>query len=155
MSVRPTLLAISSPGGHWIQLNRLSVGLEERYRVVYAMPAGLFTSTSRSERERKVYSVMDVSADDKWRLIPCALQVLYILLKERPKAILSTGAAPGAVAIWLGSFLGIRTIWVDSIANVKQISRAGKLAQKRADVFLTQWEQLSDGQAIQYKGAVL
>lgn len=157
MSVKPTLLAISSPGGHWIQLNRLSVGLEERYRVVYAMPAGLFTSTSLSEREptRKVYSVMDVSADDKWRLIPCALQVLYILLKERPKAILSTGAAPGAVAIWLGSFLGIRTIWVDSIANVKQISRAGKLAQKRADVFLTQWEQLSDGQAIQYKGAVL
>lgn len=155
MSVKPTLLAISSPGGHWIQLNRLSAGLEDRYRIVYAMPAGLFTSTSLSERERKVYSVMDVSADDKWRLIPCALQVLYILLKERPKAILSTGAAPGAVAIWLGSFLGIRTIWVDSIANVKQISRAGKLAQKRADVFLTQWEHLSDGQAIQYKGAVL
>lgn len=153
MSVKPTLLAISSPGGHWIQLNRLSAGLEERYRVVYAMPAGLFASTSLSER--KVYSVMDVSADDKWRLIPCALQVLYILLKERPKAILSTGAAPGAVAIWLGSLLGIRTIWVDSIANVKQISRAGKLAKKRADVFLTQWEHLSDGRAIQYKGAVL
>lgn len=149
MSVKPTLLAISSPGGHWIQLNRLTVGLEDRYRVVYAMPAKLFTS------ERKIYSVMDVSADDKWRLLPCALQVLYILLKERPKAILSTGAAPGAVAIWLGSVLGIRTIWVDSIANVKQISRAGKLAQKRADVFLTQWEHLSDGQAIQYKGAVL
>ena len=155
MSVKPKLLAISSPGGHWIQLNRLSAGLEERYQIVYAMPAGLFTSTSRNERERKVYSVVDVSADDKWRLIPCALQVLYILLKERPKAILSTGAAPGAVAIWLGSFLGIRTIWVDSIANVKQISRAGKLAQKRADVFLTQWEHLSDGQTIQYKGAVL
>ncbi len=155
MSVKPKLLAISSPGGHWIQLNRLSAGLEDRYQIVYAMPAGLFTSTSRSEQERKVYSVVDVSADDKWRLIPCALQVLYILLKERPKAILSTGAAPGAVAIWLGSFLGIRTIWVDSIANVKQISRAGKLAQKRADVFLTQWEHLSDGQTIQYKGAVL
>lgn len=153
MSVKPKLLAISSPGGHWIQLNRLSAGLEDRYQIVYAMPAGLFTSTSLSER--KVYSVVDVSADDKWRLIPCALQVLYILLKERPKAILSTGAAPGAVAIWLGSFLGIRTIWVDSIANVKQISRAGKLAQKRADVFLTQWEHLSDGQTIQYKGAVL
>ncbi len=153
MSVKPKLLAISSPGGHWIQLNRLSAGLEDRYQIVYAMPAALFTSTSRSER--KVYSVVDVSADDKWRLIPCALQVLYILLKERPQAILSTGAAPGAVAIWLGSFLGIRTIWVDSIANVKQISRAGKLAQKRADVFLTQWEHLSDGQTIQHKGAVL
>lgn len=153
MSDKPKLLAISSPGGHWIQLNRLSAGLEDRYRVVYAMPAALFTATSLSGR--KVYAVTDVSADNKWRLIPCALQVLYILLKERPKAILSTGAAPGAVAIWLGSFLGIRTIWVDSIANVKQISRAGRLAKKRADVFLTQWEHLSNGQDIHFKGAVL
>ncbi|MFN3786686.1 MAG: oligosaccharide biosynthesis protein Alg14, partial [Thiothrix sp.] len=79
----------------------------------------------------------------------------YILWKEHPQAILSTGAAPGALAIWLGSFFGIRTIWVDSIANVKQLSRAGKLAQKRADVFLTQWEHLSDGHNILYKGAVL
>jgi UDP-N-acetylglucosamine:LPS N-acetylglucosamine transferase len=153
MSDKPKLLAISSPGGHWIQLNRLSTELEDRYQVVYAMPAGLFASTSLSER--KVYAVTDVSADDKWRLIPCALQVLYILLKERPHAILSTGAAPGAVAIWLGSFLGIRTIWVDSIANVKQISRAGQLAKKRADIFLTQWEHLSNGEDILFKGAVL
>ncbi|OQX05741.1 MAG: oligosaccharide biosynthesis protein Alg14 [Thiothrix lacustris] len=153
MSDKPKLLAISSPGGHWIQLNRLSAELEDRYQVVYAMPAGLFTSASLSER--KVYAVTDVSADDKWRLIPCTLQVLYILLKERPKAILSTGAAPGAVAIWLGSFLGIRTIWVDSIANVKQISRAGHLAKKRADVFLTQWEHLSNGEDILFQGAVL
>lgn len=167
MKSAPKLLAISSPGGHWIQLTRLCAGLEDRYQIVYAMPAALFTSTTPTERdgtsvptersrsERKVYSVTDVSADDKWRLIPCSLQVLYILLKERPKAILSTGAAPGAIAIWLGSLLGIRTIWVDSIANVKQLSKAGKLAQKRADVFLTQWEHLSNGQTILYKGAVL
>jgi hypothetical protein len=38
---------------------------------------------------------------------------------------------------------------------VKQISRAGKLAKKRADVFLTQWEHLSNGQDILFKGAVL
>ena len=145
------LLAISSPGGHWIQLNRLCKQLENRYDIIYAMPDALF----KPQQNTRVYSIVDVSADDKWRLLPCALQVLYILLKERPKAILSTGAAPGAVAIGLGKLLGIRTIWVDSIANVKQISRAGRLAQKRAAVFLTQWEHLSNGTSIQYQGAVL
>ncbi|HRJ54340.1 MAG TPA: oligosaccharide biosynthesis protein Alg14 [Candidatus Thiothrix moscowensis] len=150
----PKLLAISSPGGHWIQLTRLCQGLEGRYHIVYAMPGDLF-GTASTLKGKKVYSVTDVSADDKWKLIPCALQVLYVLLKERPQAILSTGAAPGFVAVWLGSLLGIRTIWVDSIANVKQISRAGRLAQKRADVFLTQWEHLSNGQDILFKGAVL
>jgi UDP-N-acetylglucosamine:LPS N-acetylglucosamine transferase len=151
MAAKPKLLAISSPGGHWIQLTRLCAGLENRYDIIYAMPDALF----KPQRQNRVYSITDVSADEKWRLIPCALQILYILIRERPKAILSTGAAPGAAAIWLGSLLGIRTIWVDSIANVRQISRAGRLAQKRADVFLTQWEHLSDGQNIHFKGAVL
>lgn len=145
------LLAISSPGGHWIQLNRLCRQLENRYDIIYAMPDALF----KPQQNTRVYSIVDVSADDKWRLLPCALQVLYILLKERPKAILSTGAAPGAVAIGLGKLLGIRTIWVDSIANVKQLSRAGRLVQKHADVFLTQWQHLSDGQTVLFKGAVL
>jgi UDP-N-acetylglucosamine:LPS N-acetylglucosamine transferase len=154
MSERPKLLAISSPGGHWIQLTRLCERLEDRYSIIYAMPNTLF-NTAATLKERKVYSITDVSADDKWRLIPCTLQVLYILLKERPQAILSTGAAPGAVAVWLGKLLRIRTIWVDSIANVRQISRAGRLAQKQADVFLTQWEHLSDGQTVLFKGAVL
>lgn len=145
------LLAISSPGGHWIQLNRLCKQLENCYDIIYAMPDALF----KPQQNTRVYSIVDVSADDKWRLLPCALQVLYILLKERPKAILSTGAAPGAVAIGLGKLLGIRTIWVDSIANVKQLSRAGRLVQKHADVFLTQWQHLSDGQTVLFKGAVL
>ena len=145
------LLAISSPGGHWIQLNRLCKQLENRYDIIYAMPDALF----KPQQNTRVYSIVVVSADDKWRLLPCALQVLYILLKERPKAILSTGAAPGAVAIGLGKLLGIRTIWVDSIANVKQLSRAGRLVQKHADVFLTQWQHLSDGQTVLFKGAVL
>ncbi len=145
------LFAISSPGGHWIQLTRLCAGLEAQYEIVYAMPDKLF----KAKQTQKVYSVVDASADDKWKLIPCALQVAYILLKERPDAILSTGAAPGVVAIMLGKLLGIRTIWVDSIANVQKISRSGELIKKRADVFLTQWEHLSDPHNIQFKGSVL
>ncbi|PID48985.1 MAG: oligosaccharide biosynthesis protein Alg14 [Proteobacteria bacterium] len=145
------LLAISSPGGHWIQLTRLCAGLPDTYEIIYAMPDKLF----KPQNGQKIYSVMDVSADDKWKLIPCALQIAWILLRERPKAILSTGAAPGVVAILLGKFLGIRTIWVDSIANVKKISRSGELVKNRVDVFLTQWEHLSDQQSIKFEGAIL
>ena len=154
MNSKPKLLAISSPGGHSIQLTRLCERLEDRYQLVYAMPSTRFNNAS-THQGHKLYSITDVSADDKWRLIPCALQVLWILLKERPAAIISTGAAPGAVAISLGKLLRIRTIWVDSIANVRQISRAGRLIQRQADVFLTQWEHLSDGQQVLFKGAVL
>lgn len=154
MSAKPKLLAISSPGGHWIQLTRLCERLDDRYDILFAVPDALFNS-SATLGKHKMYPIVDASADDKWRLLPCTWQVLRILLKERPQAILSTGAAPGAVAIWLGKLLHIRTIWVDSIANVKQISRAGRMVQKHADVFLTQWEHLSDGQHVLFEGAVL
>ncbi len=151
---KPKLLAISSPGGHWIQLQRLCAQLHAHYDIVYATPRTLFDTTP-AQSARKVYDITDVSADDKWRLIPCALRVSLILMRERPDAILTTGAAPGTVAIWLGSLLNIYTIWVDSIANVQQISRAGRLAQRRTDLFLTQWEHLSGDHSPLFKGAVL
>lgn len=151
MTAKRKVFAISSPGGHWIQLTRLCAGLEAEHEIVYALPDKLF----KPQRNQKIYSVMDVSADDKWKLIPCAVQVGYILLKERPQVILSTGAAPGVVAILLGKLLRIRTIWVDSIANVQKISRSGELVKNRADVFLTQWEHLSDQQHVLFKGSVL
>lgn len=149
---KPKLLAISSPGGHWIQLGRLCERLRDRYDIVYAVPNTLFDNDLGARRS---YSITDASADDKWRLLPCALQVFVILLRERPHAILTTGAAPGAVAILLGKLLRIRTVWVDSIANVRRISRAGRLVQQRADVFLTQWEHLRDEPSVRHEGAVL
>lgn len=145
------ILAVSSPGGHWVQLIRLTKEFENRHNVVYAVPFSLF----KPESEANTYSISDVSADDKWRLIPCALKVFYILLRERPDAVVSTGAAPGAVAVWLANHLGIRTIWIDSIANVREISRAGGLIKNHVDVFLTQWADLSDGEKVLFRGSVL
>lgn len=129
MSDKPTLLALSSPGGHWIQLTRVCEGLEDRYRIVYVTPSSLFQSgigqkaAASAEEGRILYSITDVSADDVWRLIPCGLKILYILLKERPQAILSTSAAPGAMAIWLGKLLRIKTIWLDSSTETSNKSR--------------------------------
>jgi len=148
---RRPVLAISSPGGHWIQLRRLCAGLEGRYAVVYAVPRRRFASAL----DGRVYSVPDVSATTKWRLVLCGLKALYILLRERPVAVVSTGAGPGAVAVWLAHLLGIRTIWVDSIANVRQISQAGELVKRHVDVFLTQWKHLSDDRHILFRGRVL
>jgi UDP-N-acetylglucosamine:LPS N-acetylglucosamine transferase len=146
------ILAISSPGGHWIQLNKICDGLQQRenHHIIYAVPAALF----KSKQDKQLYNIIDVSADNKWKLIPCAVQILYILLKERPDTIISTGAAPGVLAMLLAKVLRINTIWVDSIANVKQLSRSGRMVKKHVNVFLTQWQGLEDDIA-QHKGAIL
>jgi hypothetical protein len=46
-------------------------------------------------------------------------------------------------------------MWIDSIANVKQLSSSGKLAGKFADVWLTQWPDLAKESGPRYWGAVL
>jgi UDP-N-acetylglucosamine:LPS N-acetylglucosamine transferase len=147
------VLAVSSPGGHWIQLNKICDGLYHEHNIVYAVPVAHFKSGQNTHK--KIYDILDVSADSKLRLIPSSLQMLFILLKEKPDVIISTGAAPGVVAIFLGKFLRKQTIWVDSIANVKKISRSGSMVKGKVDTFLTQWEHLSDGDTIKYQGAVL
>ncbi|WP_409994598.1 MULTISPECIES: hypothetical protein [Pirellulaceae] len=98
--------------------------------------------------------VTEASRDTKFRMVLMSLQVLWILLRVRPSVIVTTGAAPGFMAIWLGRRLGIRTLWVDSIANAEELSMSGQLAVKHADKILTQWEHLSSDR-IEYHGAIV
>lgn len=154
MKKKTKVLAISSPGGHWIQLNKICNNLEDKFDVVYATPGAQYKSSTQ-EGGRKIYAITDASADSKLNLIPVSFQLLWILIKERPNTIISTGAAPGVMAILLGKFLPIKTIWVDSIANVKTLSRSGKMVKKHANLVITQWEDLSDDKNVLYRGSVL
>lgn len=147
------VLAISSPGGHWIQLNKICNPLELKHEVIYASPRSQYQL--KKTNGRKVFNILDASADNKLTLIPLAVQLFFILLKERPKVIISTGAAPGVIAILLGKVLRIKTVWIDSIANVQQLSRSARIIKSHANVVVTQWQPLSDNKTIFYRGSVL
>ena len=77
-----------------------------------------------------------------------------MLLRERPHVVISTGAAPGYLALRAGKLLGARTIWIDSVANVEELSLSGRMSSSVADLCLTQWPHLADGD-VGYAGAVL
>jgi hypothetical protein len=78
-----------------------------------------------------------------------------VFFRERPDVVISTGAAPGYIAIRLGRLLGARTMWIDSIANVEEMSLSGSKALRCAGLCLTQWEHLARPDGPHYKGAVL
>jgi len=146
------ILAIASPGGHWIQLNKICKPLENQFEVVYITPGAKYNTNKDNKR---IINITDASADSKLKLIPLVFQLVTIFIKERPTAIISTGAAPGAIAILLAKLLPIKTIWVDSIANVAQLSRSGRIVKNIADKVITQWEPLSDGRKVSFQGAIL
>ena len=86
---------------------------------------------------------------------PPLVVVLTILLRTRPDVVVSTGAAPGYFALRIGKMLGARTIWVDSIANVDELSLSGQLVKAYADMWLTQWPHLAKPGGPECHGAVL
>jgi hypothetical protein len=77
-----------------------------------------------------------------------------VVLRERPTVVVSTGAAPGYLAIRCARLLGARTVWIDSVANVEELSMSGRLASTTVDLCLTQWPHLAKGR-VRYMGAVL
>jgi UDP-N-acetylglucosamine:LPS N-acetylglucosamine transferase len=149
-SSRQRVLAVASSGGHWIQLRRLAPAFEGLDVVYLTTDSG-----HRSEvGAAPFYTVKDANRWNKLALVRCALKILAVLLRERPTVVVSTGAAPGYLAIRCARLLGARTIWVDSLANVEELSMSGRLASATADLCLTQWPHLADGR-VRYLGAVL
>ncbi len=69
--------------------------------------------------------------------------------------MISTGALPGYMALRLGKLLGANTIWVDSIANVEELSESGRRIGNHADLWLTQWQHLAKPEGPEFRGSVI
>lgn len=145
------ILAIASGGGHWVQLLRLRPafeGCDVAYITVQA-------SYAEEVRGSRFYKITDATRWSRWDLLRMIVEIVWIVLRERPDVVVSTGAAPGVVALRLGKWLGARTIWVDSIANVEQMSLSGKRVRGFTDLWLSQWPDVAAAEGASFKGAVL
>lgn len=149
-SVSPRLLAVASGGGHWIQLRRVVDSLQNVEKVFVTTLDGLC-----DDPRQRAYVICDANRARKLRVIWSALQLAAILAYVRPHFVLTTGAAPGLLAIRLGKLMGAKTIWIDSIANGDELSLSGGMAGPYADLWLTQWEHLAKPEGPHYRGAVL
>jgi hypothetical protein len=99
--------------------------------------------------------VPDCNRNQPVRSMCCAAALLWLILRLRPRAIITTGALPGLFAIAIGKRLGARTMWIDSVANAGEMSLAGQSARRYADVWLTQWPQVAAASGAEYAGSVL
>ncbi|MEM7212155.1 MAG: UDP-N-acetylglucosamine--LPS N-acetylglucosamine transferase [Pseudomonadota bacterium] len=138
-----TVLAIASQGGHWVQLRRMRAAWAG-CRVIYVTTQpGYLDEVRASEPDAEFLTVPDANLWQKFRLIRQAVSVAWILLRHRPDAVITTGAAPGYFAVRIGSMLGAKTVWVDSIANGETLSLSGARAGPHASLWLTQWPHLA------------
>lgn len=145
------VLAVASAGGHLSQLEAVLPAFESQTVTLVTTDPD---PDPRTPVER-VFVVTDANLDTKARLIRTALQVLIVVLRVRPGIVVSTGAAPGFFAVVFGSMIGARTIWLDSIANVEEMSVSGRRVRRHADMWLTQWPHLAHPDGPAFEGSVL
>ena len=145
------VLAVASSGGHWTQLLRVIPALTS-CEIVFVT---VLESYRSQVPENKFYVVNDANRWNKLRLITLAIRLVWIISKERPDVVVSTGAAPGYLALLFGRLFGARTIWIDSITNIEHLSMSGSLVGRHADLWLTQWPHLAKPEGPHYGGSVL
>jgi hypothetical protein len=145
------ILAVASGGGHWVQLHRMApafVGFDVVYVTVHP-------EYRLQVPDSKFYCVNDATRWSKLALVVQALRIAWIIGKERPEVVISTGAAPGYFAVRFGRLFRARTVWIDSMANIEEMSMSGSHVGRHADLWLTQWPHLAKAGGPQYGGSVL
>jgi len=145
------IMLVASSGGHWVQLNRLIPAFEGFEKIFVTTEPNYRNSVG----DNRFLIVPDASRWNKVRVLWLALVTLKHVMVVRPDIVVTTGAAPGYFAILFGKKIGAKTIWLDSIANVEELSMSGKMVQKYADLWLTQWEHLATTDGPRFMGAVI
>jgi UDP-N-acetylglucosamine:LPS N-acetylglucosamine transferase len=145
------ILAVSSGGGHWIQLLRLRPAFADK-QVVFA---SVGKSAAADVAPAPYHPIPDANRAHKLKLIGLLVRLGWLVLKVRPDVVISTGAAPGYIAVRIGRMLGARTLFLDSIANAEELSLSANLARRHCDLVLTQWPDLAEQDGPQYRGSVL
>ena len=145
------ILAVSSGGGHWIQMLRLRPAFADKH-VTFA---SVGSSAAQDVAPAPYYSIPDANRAQKLKLIGLLIRLCWLALRVRPDVVISTGAAPGYFAVRMGRMLGARTLFLDSIANAEELSLSANLARRHCDLVLTQWPDLAEQDGPQYRGSVL
>lgn len=150
MEKKIKICAVASIGGHWVQLLRIARPLEKDFNIIYL---STHSKCATMVEGHKFYRIKDFSRWDCYKLVPEFFHTLRILRKESPDAVISTGAAPGLITLFAAKLLGIKTIWIDSIANAEHISFSGRIASRFVSRIYTQWEDLAGNKVI-YAGNI-
>jgi UDP-N-acetylglucosamine:LPS N-acetylglucosamine transferase len=75
-------------------------------------------------------------------LLRNACMAVRLLLRERPRLIVATGAGVAVPFLILGRLLGASTVYIESITRIESLSLTARLALPFLSVLYVHWPQL-------------
>jgi len=77
-------------------------------------------------------------------------QYIFLYIKFKPKAIITTGANMAVLICYIGKLFNARIIFIETKAKVYSKSKTGKILEPIADLIIVQWPEMLK----QYKKSV-
>jgi beta-1,4-N-acetylglucosaminyltransferase len=131
---------VCSAGGHFFELYSLNPLWKQHdcFWVTFKRE-----DTQYLLREGKVYWAYSPTNRNLKNLIRNFFLAAKIIPREKPQMIFSTGAGVGVPFLVIGRILGIRTLYIESMARTNGLSLTGRLVYPFVHDFYVQWPELS------------
>lgn len=146
------ILLVCSAGGHFFELYLLKELWIEYDRIWVTHPG---QDTEYLLRNEKIYMGYSPTRRNIKNFIRNLFLAVYILWKEKPDVIFSTGAAVGVPFIYAGKVFRCQTVFIELLTRVDSLSLSGKLVYPFVDHFMVQWPELTKKyKKSQFKGRI-
>lgn len=99
--------------------------------------------------------IPDANIQRPFYALRSAVRAARLIARLRPRLVVSTGAAPGLFTVLVASVFRLKTIWIESMAGVTQLTLSGRLAQRVSTRFIVQWPELAAARNAEYYGSLL
>jgi beta-1,4-N-acetylglucosaminyltransferase len=147
------VLLVCSPGGHLQQMLALEPAWRGNERAWVTLPGADVGSLLSGEEVTLAHSPTNRSIKNLVRNTALAWRVLR---RQRPEAVLSTGAGLAVPFFLIGRLLGVRLVYVESVTRTESLSLSGRLVYPLASRFFVQWPRVAERfRRAEYAGDVL
>lgn len=126
---------VYSPGGHLAELERATAGIRFTDRFDVTFRGG----RPPASPPRRTYHVCHPRRSP-WRLLVNVAQAFCIVLRERPRIVVSTGADVAVAVCVLARLLGARLVFIETGGEPRP-TLSGRLLYPLADLFIVQWPE--------------
>lgn len=135
------LCLISSSGGHFEQLKMLKK-LKDKYKIYIVSEKTEY----KEESDYTLFAGSDSKVISMWHLFLNIFQSIWIILKEKPDVVITTGTMVAFPTILWAKILNKKIIYIETFARVYGGTRAGRFVYKHHlyDLFIYQWETQKD-----------
>lgn len=131
----------ASSGGHLEQLMMLYPMMKKHNSFIITEK----TTYEFNSKGIKLYTVSQINRREILfflKFIFLIFNSLFIFLKEKPDAVISTGALATIPICILAKLFKKKLIFIESFSKISSPTLTGKLLYKKADIFLVQWEDM-------------